>query len=577
MKLKTKHLHAALIILLSFIIYFNTFFNPFVFDDQFFIADNFEIRSLKNIPSYFSEPSVGNLYRPLRTVLYSITFFMWKLNPIGYHLSAILLYTLVSILAYLIVFEITGNRKFSFIVSLLFVVHPVHTARVANMTASFDLLGILFMFLSIWMYIRYNKDNCTKNLVLSIIFFLFGLFSSEEVLMTPLYIFLYKFGRDKGATDKGISNRKVGLSLFIVIPVAFLALRYFVLGQVGRTAEYFMGGFITRILSTAVIFLRYLRILFFPFGLTVDYYVKLYDPISLLPIVGFLVILAIILVALLNRKKNFLVYFFLGWFLIGLIPFSNILPVTTFMADRYLFTASFGFIVLLSYALLSLGKRYKKASLVLLILVFAGYCYGTISRNSEWSSDITLEEIAVKRQPLSSVAYNNLGFEYDRISRTEEAFIAYETSIMLNPLNHIAWLNLGTLYGTLGDYSNGIELINRSINIFPSYKAYNNMGLLYRSIKDHASAVFYLKKAIETNPRMSKAHMDLGITLAEMGKTDMALEEFNKALKINPYSADTHYNLAILYEILNQTDKAKKEFNIAYRLDPTDNAYKVCD
>ncbi len=569
MKFKKQHFHLLIIILLSFTIYFNTFFNPFVYDDHFFIVDNFEIRSLKNIPSYFLEPSVGNLYRPLRTVLYSVTFFIWGLNPVGYHLNAVLLHTLISILVYLIIFEIVSNRRFSLIAALLFVTHPIHTERVANMTASFDLLGILFIFLSIWLYIKYSKDNKLKNIVLSVVFFLLGLFSSEEVLMTPLYILLYEFGKDANK-----ASRKIKMGVFFIIMVSFLALRYLVLGQIGRTTEYFMGNFTTRVLSTAVIFLRYLKILLFPFGLTVDYHVTLYGSLSFLPIIGFLVILAITLIALLNRRKNFPVYFFLGWFLISLIPFSNILPVTTFRADRYLFTASFGFVALISYALLSLEKKYKKAAFVLIILFLLGYCYGTILRNNEWSSDIGLQEIAVRRQPKSSVAYNNLGFEYERVNRTKEAIIAYETSIRLNPLNHIAWLNLGTLYGTYKDYGKGIDLINKSITIFPTYKAYNNMGLLYREIKDYDTAVFYLEKAIEYNPKMTKAHMDLGITLAEIGRFDMALEEFDKALEIYPEIADVHYNLGVLYGFLNQTANAKKEFFLAYKLEPNNKLFK---
>ncbi len=569
MKLKTKHLHIILIIFLSCIIYSNTFFNPFVFDDKFFIVDNFEIRSLKKIPSYFSEPSVGNLYRPLRTVLYAFTFFFWKLNPLGYHLNAILLHTLISILVYLIIFETVSNRRFSLIVALLFVTHPTHTARVANMTASFDLPGILFMSLSIWLYIKHSKDNKVKNLILSIAFFLLGLFSSEEVLMTPLYILLYELGKNANK-----NNRRIEIGVFFIITISFLALRYLLLRQVGRTAEYFMGDFTIRILSTAVVFLRYLKILFFPFGLTVDYYVTLYDSLSFLPILGFLVILAIVFIALLNRRKNFLVYFFLGWFLISLIPFSNILPVTTFMADRYLFTASFGFVVLIGYVFLLLEKKYKKAVFLLIILLLLGYCYGTISRNSEWSSDIGLQEIAVRRQPLSSVAYNNLGFEYERINKTEEASIAYETAIRLNPLNHIAWLNLGTLYGTLKDYEKGIAFINKSIDIFPSYKAYDNIGLLYREMSNYDAAVFYLEKAIEYNPKMTKAYMDLGITLAEIGEFDMALGEFNKALEINSQIADIHYNLGVLYELLGQKGDAKREFSIAYELEPEDELYR---
>ena len=362
MKLKTKHLHLLLIIALSIVLYSNTLFNGFAYDDHFFIVNNHQMGGISEIPALFGESSTGNLYRPIREILFRISSSLFGDNPIGYHIQAILIHILISLVGYNIILLLTKRINLAFISAILFSAHPVHTARVANMTASFDLLGILFMFLSIWLYIKYSKDNKIKNLILSVVFFLLGLFSSEEVLMTPLFILLYELSKDV--------NKKKESSVFFIITIVFLALRYYVLGQVGRTAEYFMGDFTTRVLSTSVIFLRYLKILFFPFGLTVDYHVKLYGSLSFLPLMGFLVILAITFIIILSRKKNFLVYFSLGWFLISLVPFSNILPVTTFMADRYLFTASFGFAVLMGYALLSLGKKYKKAGSCLNHLAF---------------------------------------------------------------------------------------------------------------------------------------------------------------------------------------------------------------
>ena len=364
MRITKKHLHILTIAILSFSIYFNTFFNGFVYDDQFFIVNDLSIRRLSSIPSFFGEPSTGNLYRPMRSVLFTISYALFKNNPVGYHTQSILIYIFISIIGYNMIFLLTNKRNLAFISAILFSAHPVHTARVANMTASFDLLGILFMFLSIWLYIEYKTDNKVKNLILSILLFVLGLFSSEEVLMTPLFILLYDYGKN---------NKKIQSGIFFILMVAFLALRYFVLGQIGRTTEYFLGDFTTRILSTAVIFLRYLKILFFPFGLTVDYHVTLYNSLSFLPVIGFLAFFAIAFIAFFNRKKIFVIYFFLGWFLISLIPFSNVFPVTTFMADRYLFTASLGFVALISYALISLDKKYKKASYVLIVLILLAY------------------------------------------------------------------------------------------------------------------------------------------------------------------------------------------------------------
>ena len=239
--MKKKYMHLFLIVVFSFILYSNTLLNDFVYDDYFFITENPSIRSLHRIPSFFSRPSVGELYRPLRETLFTISYVLYKDNAFWYHIQAIFMHILIAIVGYNIILSLTKRRKLSIVSALLFSAHPVHTARVANMTASFDLLGILLMFLSVWFYIMSSENHRKRYLLASIIFFVLGLFSSEEVLMTPLYILLYELGRNSSTKEKITRG-----GTFIFLTMVFLALRYIILGQIGRTSEYFMGGFITR-------------------------------------------------------------------------------------------------------------------------------------------------------------------------------------------------------------------------------------------------------------------------------------------------------------------------------------------
>ncbi|MEA2036174.1 MAG: tetratricopeptide repeat protein [Nanoarchaeota archaeon] len=575
--MKKQHLHILLIILLSVILYSNTFKNEFAFDDQFFIIDNYEIRSLKNIPSYFLEPGVGNLYRPLRTTLYATTFSIWKLNPLGYHLNAILLHTLISILVYLITSKILKNKNHSLIASLLFTAHPIHTARVANMTASFDLLGILFLFAAIYTYIIFRKHKSRKAFLYSIIFFTLALFSSEEAIIFPIIILLY----DLSFNRENLKDIMKKYWVYILPLIMYLIMRFLVLKQIGRTEVYFLGSIITIILSTLIIFLRYIYILIWPINLTVDYNVIPYTKLSFLVILAIIVYILILYAFIKSYKNNKVALFSLGFFFTALLPFSNIFPVNTFMADRYLYIASFGFVLLLVYLMYSIpnirfiNKNTSKViivSLITLLIIF--YSSFTIMRNTEWKTDSTLFEAAVEKQPQSSNAHNNLGKVYGNMNKHTRASMEYKKAITLNSKNHVAYLNLGTLYGEQDNYKEAIYYINKSIEIFPSYKAYNNLGLIYSEIGYQEPSIIMLKKAIEFNPSLSKAHMDLGTVYAKNGNFDQALGELKMALEINPNIADTHYNLAVLYEFLDQKDRAKTEFKIAYNLEPSNTLFR---
>ena len=130
----------VLIVFLSLISYINIFDNEFVWDDHIFILDNTDIKSFSNIPYFFKE-DVDELYRPLRTLHYTIAYSIFKKNEFGYHLNSLFFHIIISVLVFFIIKEAIG-KNIALIASLIFAVHPIHTERVANMTAGFDLLGI---------------------------------------------------------------------------------------------------------------------------------------------------------------------------------------------------------------------------------------------------------------------------------------------------------------------------------------------------------------------------------------------------------------------------------------------------
>ena len=112
-------------------------------DDKVFIVEREEIRDLGNFFSFFCTSKQG-LYRPLRTTLYALTYFMWGTNPVGYHIVGVLLHLMTTYLIFLIGWSLTGKSLASMLTALFFAVHPIHTERITFITASYDVLGDLF-------------------------------------------------------------------------------------------------------------------------------------------------------------------------------------------------------------------------------------------------------------------------------------------------------------------------------------------------------------------------------------------------------------------------------------------------
>src|SRR3989338_889730 len=221
-------LSVLLIVILSFASYFNTFGNEFVWDDHVFILDNPDIRSFSNLPLFFAK-DVDGLYRPLRSIYYTLIYSLAGKNEFLYHFSSLFLHTAISILVFFIIFEIIGKRNIALLAALIFAAHPIHTERVANITGSFDMLGIFFMLLSFYLYIKFSKSNIKKYFLFSLLSFLIAVFSSEEAVTLPLIIVLYEFcfNREKFNKD-GLKNGIIkNYAPYFIIALFYVAIRFF--------------------------------------------------------------------------------------------------------------------------------------------------------------------------------------------------------------------------------------------------------------------------------------------------------------------------------------------------------------
>lgn len=568
--------YILLLAVLCTAVYANTFRNEFVFDDIALIIKNFEIRSFSNIPDFFTTPAHAGLYRPVRSVLYAVVFRIWGLNVFGYHLNSLIFHILNTVVVYFLANALLEKRRIALVAAIIFAVHPVHTERVTNMTAGFDQFGVLMYLLSFYLYILYSK---TRNevahpqgfskyyIVFSVIAFTVGILASEELVTLPVILLLYDFTFNK----MKIKSKIKYYIPFILIGVVFFIIRFDVLGRFGRPTDYYTGSLYTNIITTLPIILKYFRLLVLPTNLSLIYEPPFYESISE-PIV-FIPLFAIFFILYLSIKsKSKIVFFSVFFFFITLLPFLNLVPLFTLMAERYLYVPSVSFCILaaLLFNKTLKIKNFKAVSIVILIVILLSFSYLTIKRNSEWRDSVTLFTRTVETAPDSSKAHDSLGFSYQTEKRYEEALQEYEIAINLDPNNYFTHSNLGTAYAELGEYELAIPELQTSVLIAPYYyKGWNNLGLAYYRIGEYEEAEESLLRAVALHPEFSKAHNDLGTVYGKMGEYGAAIQQFQSAIKIYPGYKDAHYNLGIVYSRIGKDDLAQQEFRIAEKL-PSD-------
>lgn len=95
-------------------------------------------------------------------------------------------------------------------------------------------------------------------------------------------------------------------------------------------------------------------------------------------------------------------------------------------------------------------------------------------------------------------------------------------------------------------YGEAIQYYINSIKLSDTnYQAYNNLSLLYLDLNKISNAVYYLKKALEHNPKSSIVYNNLGMAYCEQGNYKQANIDFDSAIKLNNKYAPTYNNKAV--------------------------------
>jgi tetratricopeptide (TPR) repeat protein len=92
-----------------------------------------------------------------------------------------------------------------------------------------------------------------------------------------------------------------------------------------------------------------------------------------------------------------------------------------------------------------------------------------------------------------------------------------------------------------------------------------NLGRLLHEAGRTVEAEGHYRSALETRPDDPTALFNLGVALQDLGRPAEAAEIYEKVLEIDPALADAHYNLAVIYEALGRKKAAFRHLK-SYKL-----------
>jgi len=577
-------------------VYANSIHNDFTnWDDLSLVVENPAIRSLSidNLIDIFT-PKAGKTYQPVRVLSYAIDYYLWKLNPLGYHLGNIALHGFSAVILYLLLASLLNqmrsessfesNRIIALLASLLFAVHPVNVEAVTWISSRKYGLLAFFYFSSLYFYIKNAEKGRYHRIyyALSIVSYVLSLLSSPFSVTLPAILFLYDYCSIRDINLYNIIKSR----LLSYLPYVVLSISQFIIlwnsftttpGPEPAIKSHEMNSIFYTFLTMLRVLYDYIKNLIFPFWLN-NMYVD-HPSTSLLEykvILSLLVILLLLGILFFQvRADNKVNLFCLGWFVLTWLPVSNIIPISTKMADRYLYLPAVGLFLLFSLSVYNTSHRWfsRKAKQLVAVpliafLVFS-LSYLSIDRNRVWANSQTLWEDSLRKAPAYWVPHMNLGLTMAQQGMIEEAISYYRESLRLNPNSVHTHNNLGVVLLERGQIGDAIGHYVAALRLKSDYaETYNNLGVALFRLGDFDKAIAHYREALRLDPDFGKAHNNLGNALAEQGRFAEAISHYSKALETKAHYPEAHNNLGAALAQQGKLNEAIIQFESALRLKP---------
>ena len=581
------------------VMYGNSVNYEFTIDDNIFFLKHSSVqKGVTGISETFTYGSLEKYngmkglqpYRPVTLSSFAIQKQLFNNDPGKAHLVNVLLYALLALVLLNVLLKLlpAAHPVICAIIVLLFAVHPVHTEVVASVKSQDELLSVLFALLALSYAVTLVKGDkySVKYSLLSIVCFSLALLSKEGVfamiLVFPLAFWL-------------LLSQSIKRSLLYAVPyfaagMLFLFARHLVLdGQVQNYKNTIMEnvlygakGFAEVTATKMEILFHYLRLFFVPWPLSWDYSYNQVPVVNWSSFTAWLSLLfytGMFVFAIIKIKKQPVISFGILFFLITLAPTANLFFLNgSTVSERFLFLPSLGLIIAVVYGLSGIlkldtssytgaGKNKFNWILGLVIVVFIGL---TISRSSDWASNLSIFQAGVEHAPNSSRTNLTLGNEYLKLGDKEtnrqvktgyyaNALKYSKASIAILPTNKDALFNVGLAYAGMGDKPNAYESYRNTLKYYPDHKsALNNLGTAFFEDKKYDSAYFYFKRCYDTDSTFSKSSQNLAIYYYTIGNYNQAIQFAANAVRLYKYQLISYDVITKAYRALGNEAEAAK-------------------
>lgn len=541
-------------LLLSLLLFFKSIFYEYTFlDDKKLIVDNYYIlKDISNIGTLFSRDIFLSTpyenvpyYRPILSVSFMIDILISGYNSLYFsHLTNILYHSIGAWLFFLLIRKFHYNIHVCFLLTVIFLVHPVLTQAVAWIPGRGDtLLGIL-VFSSLLFLINYIEKQKIIYFILYALFLILSLFTKESAIVLPFVCLVFLLMKK----NKNIRVYLSFISVWLVAIIGWSLIRNLVIEN--SRHDYF-ENIMDNIFSNSPVIIQSLGKIILPFQLSV--LPSIPDTPWVLGLISTLVLVNVLFVFMKKVQSRELLFFGIIIFLFFLLP-SMIIRDPSMIGHDYqfehrLYIPLAGFLIFISNFLQiendekTLQSFYLFGGFMALILFTLTFFYENNFKNrmAFWSN-------AVKTAPNSHASHVNMGSTFSTYRQFDLAINELNHALSIKPDDGGIFCELGAVYLKLNNLDFADYYLKKGLSLdSTSYIGYSNLAVVYLNSEKYDTALIYLSKALQLIPNHVNTLGNLGYCYLKTQQYDMAESTWKKALEYDPMHLQSHQNLTFFY------------------------------
>jgi choline-sulfatase len=185
---------------------------------------------------------------------------------------------------------------------------------------------------------------------------------------------------------------------------------------------------------------------------------------------------------------------------------------------------------------------------------------GDLMNRNRFREAIPLLDSAVRQDRTNPLLYQHLGICFQRLGQFLKAVRLYQEAIRNNADTDETHAELGEIFMHLGAKARAIESMEQAAKINPTdLQNLNNLALVYLEMGKLEDSERVLRAILAQSDHHSAALNLFGILEIQRGHEDLARSYFERAVDINPGLAQAYMNLGILAE-----ESGQKQLAVSY-------------